>query len=93
MLRPALLALQGAAEQLPRFRPGRLARQVSRNPHRDELLRARSVRGEGGVELGPVTGQESHMIARAAAADTLVFIPRGDGALEVGARVEYLELA
>jgi molybdopterin molybdotransferase len=91
-VRPALLALQRAAEPLPRFRPGTLARQVNRNPHRDELLRARSARGEGGIELDPVTGQESHMIARAAAADALVLIPRGDGVLEAGAGVEYLQL-
>ncbi len=91
-VRPALLAMQGFADPLPRFRPGSLARAVSRNPHRDELVRARSGRRESEVELDPVTGQESHMIARAAAADALVLIPRGEGTLDAGARVEYLQL-
>ena len=42
--------------------------------------------------LEPLTGQESHMIARAAAADVLVLAPRGDGELEAGSRVRYLLL-
>jgi len=91
-VRPALLALQGVAEPLPRFRPGSLGRAVSRNPHRDELVRARSSLDDGEIQLDPVTGQESHMIARAAAADALVLIPRGDGTLDSGARVDYLQL-
>ena len=32
------------------------------------------------------------MIARAAAADALVLVPRGDGELEAGSRVRYLRL-
>jgi molybdopterin biosynthesis enzyme len=32
------------------------------------------------------------MIARAAAADTLVLAPRGEGELEAGSRVQYLLL-
>jgi molybdopterin molybdotransferase len=92
-VRPALLALQAVAEPLPRFRPGSLVRAVSRNSHRDELVRARSSFHDGEIQLDPVTGQESHMIARAAAADALVLIPRGEGTLEAGARVDYLQLA
>ena len=34
--------------------------------------------------LEPVTGQESHMIVRAAAADALVLVPRGEGELAAG---------
>jgi molybdopterin molybdotransferase len=92
-VRPALLALQGAAEPGPVFREGRLAAAVRRNEHRDELLRARSRASENGVLLEPVTGQESHMIVRAAAADALVFAPRGDGELAAGEAVRYLPLA
>jgi molybdopterin molybdotransferase len=91
-VRPAVLALQGAAEPLPRFHPGSLAREVSRNAQRDELVRARTDRRDGELELDPLTGQESHMIARAAAADALVLIPRGEGVLDAGERVEYLPL-
>jgi molybdopterin biosynthesis enzyme len=48
---------------------------------------------EDGVLLDPVIGQESHMIARAAAADALVLAPRGEGELVAGERVRYLPLA
>ena len=41
-VRPAVLALQGHADPLPRFEPGRLAAAVKRNPARDELVRART---------------------------------------------------
>jgi molybdopterin biosynthesis enzyme len=42
--------------------------------------------------LAPVTGQESHMIARAAAADALVLVPRGEGELRQGDEVSWLQL-
>ena len=91
-VRPAVLALQGHAEPLPRLLPGRLARGLRRNPGRDELLRARSVVRDDAVVLEPLAGQESHMIARAAAARALVLVPRGDGELPAGASVRYLPL-
>jgi molybdopterin molybdotransferase len=92
-VRPALRALQGARSPLPAWSPGRLARPVRRNEHRDELLRARSRIADEGVELDPVSGQDSHMIARAAEADALVLVPRGSGELAAGASVRYLSLA
>jgi molybdopterin molybdotransferase len=91
-VRPGVLALQGAGDPLPRFEPGRLAAALRRNPERDELVRARSSAGDDAVELEPLTGQESHMIARAAAADGLVLVPRGDGELPAGSPVRYLRL-
>ena len=91
-VRPALLALQGAAEPGPVFVQGRLAAAVRRNEQRDELVRARRRGSDGGVVLEPVTGQESHMIARAAAADALVLSPRGQGELAAGESVSYLPL-
>jgi molybdopterin molybdotransferase len=91
-VRPAVLALQGASEPGPRFGVGSLARAVRRNGARDEFLRARSAASDGGIELDPVTGQESHMIVRAAEADALVFVPRGVGELAAGERVRYLPL-
>ena len=68
-VRPALLALQGHADPLPRFEPGRLAAAAKRNEARDQLVRAQA-RGDedGAVLLEPLSGQESHMIARAAGA-------------------------
>jgi molybdopterin molybdotransferase len=92
-VRPAVLALQGSAQPGPVYAEGRLARAVRRNSKRDEFLRARTQVSDDGVVLEPVTGQESHMIVRAAGADALVYAPRGDGRLEAGARVRYLPLA
>jgi molybdopterin biosynthesis enzyme len=42
--------------------------------------------------LDPIGGQESHMIARAAGADALALVRRGQGELEAGAVVEFLRL-
>jgi molybdopterin molybdotransferase len=91
-VRPALLALQGASEPGPVYRDGRLGESVRRNPQRDEFLRARIRQSDDAVVLDPVTGQESHMIVRAAGADALVFAPRGEGELAAGERVRYLPL-
>ncbi len=89
-VRPAVLALQGATDPGPRWAAGRLATTVGRNPGRDDLLRARSTVTDDGVVLEPVTGQESHMIVRAAEADALVLVPRGEGELAAGSPVRYL---
>ena len=87
-VRPALRALQGARDPGPEFLPGRLARAVRRTAERDELVRARRT----GDQLEPLSGQDSHMIVRAAAANALVLIPRGDGQLAAGAEVAYLQI-
>src|SRR3954452_20515420 len=93
-VRPAVLALQGLGEPLPRFEPGRLVAAARRTPGRDQLVRARSWAGDdGAVELEPLAGQESHMIGSAAGADALVLLPRGEGELAAGAPVRYLRLA
>jgi molybdopterin molybdotransferase len=93
-VRPALLALQGHADPLPRFVPGRLAAAARQNDARDQLLRARmrTDSDDGAVLLEPLAGQESHMIARAAGADALVLLPRGEGELAAGSPVRYLRL-
>jgi molybdopterin molybdotransferase len=91
-VRPALLALQGAREPGPRYLAGVLAGAVRRDPARDELMRARLDGGPDGGQLRPLVGQESHMIARAASADALVLVPRGDGELAAGSGVRYLLL-
>ena len=86
-VRPALRALQGAAEPGPRYLPGRLAAPLVRSAARDQLVRARV---ETGGLLRPLRGQESHMIARAAAANALVLVPRGEGELPSDAEVSWL---
>jgi molybdopterin molybdotransferase len=90
--RPALLALQGPGEPGPRFRPGRLTVAAHRNGERDALLRARAVFDADDVMLTPLGGQESHMIARAAGAQALVLVPRGEGELVAGSAVRYLAI-
>jgi molybdopterin molybdotransferase len=91
-VKPALRALQGLREPLPRFEPGRLAAPLRRNAARDELVRARARLDRGEIVLEPLAGQESHMIAAAAAADVLVHVPRGEGELATGAAVRWLRL-
>jgi molybdopterin molybdotransferase len=89
---PALRALQGVADPAPSFQNGVLAAPARRQAARDDYQRARIERSVAGTTLRPILGQESHMIVRAAAADALVHIPRGEGELPAGAPVRYLEL-
>jgi molybdopterin molybdotransferase len=89
---PALDALQGVTDPAPRFRTGTLGVAAKRRASRDDYQRARSEWNGTEVVLRPVEGQESHMIVRAAAADALVHIPRGEGDLPEGAPVRYLPL-
>ena len=89
-VRPALCALQGDRVPGPRFLPGVLGSAVRRDRGRDQLLRARSRVEDGAVVLDPLKGQESHMIGRAASADALVLVRRGDGELAAGAGAQYL---
>jgi molybdopterin biosynthesis enzyme len=55
-------------------------------------VRARTSIEGGEIWLEPLTGQESHMIVHAAAADALVLVARGEGELARGAVIEYLRL-
>lgn len=89
---PALLARQGAADPRARHLVGRAARSLRRNPQRDEYVRAVRTPNPFEVELDPIRGQESHMIARAAAADALVHVPSGEGEIAAGEVVRYLPL-
>ncbi len=92
-VRPAIRALQGVPEPLPRFERGRLTGGARRrNRERDELVRARLRSSPDGSVLEPLSGQDSHMIARAASADALVLISRGDGEVADGSLVDYLRL-
>jgi molybdopterin molybdotransferase len=91
-VKPALRALQGAAEPLPRFEPGRLASSLRRSGDRDEFVRARSRVDGDALVLEPISGQESHMIVRSSAADALVHVPRGNGELAAGSSVRWLRL-
>ena len=94
LVRPAIGALLGARDVLPRFERATLATSVGRLKARDQFVRAR-VDGsgtEGQRVVEPLGGQGSHMIVAAAHADALVRIGRGEGAVEAGAEVSYLPL-
>jgi molybdopterin molybdotransferase len=91
-VRPALLARQGVADPAPTYSRGRIASPLRRNLHRDEFIRARHVNGGNDSVLEAIVGQESHMIARAASADALIHVPRGEGELAAGELVRYLAL-
>jgi molybdopterin molybdotransferase len=86
---PALRALQGDRDPAPRYARGVLAGAIRPDRRRDELVRAR-LTPEGDLE--PLSGQESHMIVRAAVANALVFVPTGTDELPVGSVVRYLAL-
>jgi molybdopterin molybdotransferase len=92
-VRPAVLALQGVAKPLPRFERGRLGGELERNPGRDELVRGRLDFDQDGPVVEPLPGRESHMIARAALADALVLVRRGEDRLRPGDPVEFLRLS
>jgi molybdopterin molybdotransferase len=86
---PALRALQGERDPEPRYRRAALAAPIAPDSRRDELVRAR-LTTDG--ELEPLSGQESHMIARAAAANALVYVPTGPEPLPRGSTVRYLPI-
>jgi molybdopterin molybdotransferase len=93
-VRPAVAALQGAVEPRPRFETGTLTAAVRRNADRDQFLRGnREPGGDGLPRITPLSGQESHMIARAASADVLLHVPRGEGELAAGTDVRFLVLS
>ena len=91
-VRPALLALQGAASVRPAWSSGVLGAAVARNPHRDDLIRVRFEGPDGSTVLVPLHGQQSHQIAITAQAGALARIPTGTGELPAGAEVAYLPL-
>jgi molybdopterin molybdotransferase len=88
-VRPALLALQGAAIPGPSFETGVLATSVRRPADREDVVRVR--RGQDG-RLTPIAGQASHQIASMAQADGLARIPIGSGEIPTGGEVAYLPL-
>ena len=91
-VKPALRALQGLAEPLPRLEHGQLSLGLRRNDERDEFVRARVLADGDRVVLEPIVGQESHMIVRSSAADALVHVPRGNGELAAGSTARWFRL-
>jgi molybdopterin molybdotransferase len=91
-VRPAVKALLGLPDPLPEHREGMLATAVVRNPHRDEYVRATTKHDDQSVVVEPLPGRESHMIARAGRADSLIVVEAGEGELAEGEVVRYIPL-
>jgi molybdopterin molybdotransferase len=91
-VRPAVNAQLGLPDPLPRFSRGTLVAPIRRNDLRHEFVRARSRREGDQVVLEPLSGQESHMIVSAGAADALVSVEPGEGQLVAGETVRFLAL-
>jgi molybdopterin molybdotransferase len=91
-VRPAVNALLGLPDPLPEQRRGTLTAPVSRNPRREEYVRATTAREGDAVVVEPLSGRESHMIARAGRANALVVVEAGEGELEAGEAVRYIPL-
>ena len=91
-VRPALLALQGAAFEAA-FLPGLLSAPASPSRGRDDLIRVRFAGTVGGaVALEPISEQQSHQIAVTARADAVARIPAGEEPLPAGTVVSYLPI-
>jgi len=85
-VRPALLALQGAARPLPAQEHAQLAQDVPRRG-RQQALRVRLAGGADGLHATPNGPQGSHVGSSLVGADALAFVPAGEGVLPAGTPV------
>jgi molybdopterin molybdotransferase len=85
-VRPALLALQGAAPDAV-CGYAVLAQPVARSKAREQALRVRLEPGEGGWSAALTGEQGSHRLSSMLGADALALIPAGEGELGAGERV------
>ena len=92
LVRPAVNAVLGVSDPIPAHLRGRLTAPVRRNAGRLEYVRARIRRRRDDVLLEPLSGQESHMIVRAAQADALVAVEPGEGEVPADEEVRFLSL-
>jgi len=93
LVRPALLALQGARETAPRSWKARLAHTVSKKHDRAEFLRASfEARDDGALWATVLRKQGSGMLRGVAEADALIYIPEDARELAAGAVVHLLPL-
>jgi molybdopterin molybdotransferase len=91
--RPALFALQDAAEDQPLDTEAVLATAVKRNPSREMALRVRLDRLDGNTIALPTGPQASHIVTSLLGADALALIPAGEGEAPAGTRVRLQPLA
>jgi molybdopterin molybdotransferase len=89
---PALLALQGAAEDPARGEVAELARPVARNPARELAITVRLERAPDRTLAVPNGPQGSNLISSLLGADALALIPAGTDELATGSRVPLIML-
>jgi molybdopterin molybdotransferase len=89
-VRPALLAMQGAA--VPPRAVARLAVATPRLGGRLHAMRSKLVPTSDGMTVVPAGAQESHLIAHAAIADVVALVEPGVGDAAAGTLVEYVPL-
>jgi molybdopterin molybdotransferase len=86
-VRPAISALQGAAEPRRLDPEATLGQEVRRNPQREQAIRVRLERQNGTLTALPNGPQASHIVTSLIGADALALIPPGEGRLPAGTRV------
>jgi molybdopterin molybdotransferase len=92
-LRPALLALQGAADTTIPMARAKLGRALKANNFREDFLRATLARdAEGEAVATPLPVQDSSMLTALAGADCLIRRPPNAVAIEAGAWVPIVPL-
>jgi molybdopterin molybdotransferase len=86
--RPALDALQGARVEPLAAAEATLGAPIARNRQREQAVRVRLERRDGGVVAHPNGPQGSHMMSSLLGADALAMIPPGEGELPEGTAVK-----
>ncbi len=86
-VRPAIAALEGVVDAAV---PGQvtLGEPLARDARRDECVRVR-ISGGLAYATGP---QGSHVLSSMSLADGLAVVPRGEGAIAAGARLELVQI-
>jgi molybdopterin molybdotransferase len=90
---PLLRALQGDASPLPPRIRATLRTTLSREPGREEFLRARLEMDETGPAVRVLSNQSSGSVVSFAEAEVLAVIPADRGRVEAGSMVEVIRLA
>lgn len=93
LVRPALLAMQGANDADGRVWKARLAVPILKKHDRTEFMRVHlDVRDDAAWWATPLPAQGSGMLSGLAGADALIVVAEGTHALEAGAVVEVMPL-
>ncbi len=90
---PLLRALQGDAAPRPPRLVAVMRTTLTREPGREEFLRARLDLDRGELGVRPLPNQASGSVPSFAEADALVVVPADRASVEAGSRVEVIRLA